>query len=255
MRTLIVEDEPYARKELIRLLEETGRSMDIVASLDSVEDSVEWLQMNPMPDLIFMDIQLADGLSFEIFRKVDITVPVIFTTAFDQYAIQAFKVNSVDYLLKPIKPDELERALLKLEQVSKQYSTSVKSMVSIDIEKLLKNFRPDYKSRFMIRLGDQYKHVDATNIGYFKAEDNEVMLVTRENRTYIIDHSLDELSQVLDPLEFFRVSRRYIVNIHAVVKVSKYFNSRLVIDLVPEAGEKVLVSRVKVQEFLKWMDK
>lgn len=255
MRTLIVEDEPYARKELIRLLEETGRSMDIVASLDSVEDSVEWLQMNPMPDLIFMDIQLADGLSFEIFRKVDITVPVIFTTAFDHYAIQAFKVNSVDYLLKPIKPDELERALLKLEQVSKQYSTSVKSTVSIDIEKLLKNFRPDYKSRFMIRLGDQYKHVDATNIGYFKAEDNEVMLVTRENRTYIIDHSLDELSQVLDPLEFFRVSRRYIVNIHAVVKVSKYFNSRLVIDLVPEAGEKVLVSRVKVQEFLKWMDK
>ncbi len=255
MHVLIIEDEPYAQKELIRLLGESGPPMDILACLDSVEDSVEWLQMNPMPDLIFMDIQLADGLSFEIFSKVKITAPVIFTTAFDQYAIQAFKVNSVDYLLKPIRLEELKSALQKLDEVRNHYADRGRTAQGIDIEKLLKSFRPDYKTRFMIRLGDQYKYVEALDIAYFKAEDNEVSLVTHANRTYITDHTLDELTKVLDPGNFFRISRSYIVSIRAVAKVSKYFNSRLVIDLLPAAREKVLVSRVKVQEFLKWMDK
>ncbi|MDD5695431.1 MAG: LytTR family DNA-binding domain-containing protein [Bacteroidales bacterium] len=255
MRILIIEDEPYARKELIRLLGETGCSMDVLASLESVDDAVEWLQMNPMPDLILMDIQLADGLSFEIFKKVKITAPVIFTTAYDQYAIQAFKVNSVDYLLKPIKLEELSHALQKLDEVRNQYAATGIPAESLDIEKLLRSFRPEYKTRFMIRLGDQFKSVDASDIAYIKAEDNEVMLVSHANRTYMIDYSLDELKQVLDPAIFFRISRSYIVSIRAVAKVSRYFNSRLVIDLVPAAGEKVLVSRVKVQEFLGWMDR
>ncbi len=255
MRVLIIEDEPYAQKELVRLLGQTGRPLDIAASLDSVADTIEWLQLHPMPDLIFMDIQLADGLSFEIFRQVKVTAPVIFTTAFDQYAIQAFKVNSVDYLLKPIKLEELIHALSKLEEVSNQYSAREGSTAGIDFEKLLKSFRPEYKTRFMIKLGDQYKYVDIGEIAYFHAEDNEVMLVTNAGRTYIIDHSLDELTRMLDTDIFFRISRSYIVGIHSVTKVSKYFNSRLILELLPAAEEKVLISRVNVQEFLKWMDK
>ncbi|HOW26047.1 MAG TPA: LytTR family DNA-binding domain-containing protein [Bacteroidales bacterium] len=255
MKVLIVEDEPYAQKELARLLVQTGVELDIMACTDSVEDSIEWLQLNPMPDLIFMDIQLADGISFEIFRKVRVTAPVIFTTAFDQYAIQAFKVNSIDYLLKPIKLNELTDALHKLKDLSDQYSRVSVSPEPIDIDKLVKSLRPEFKSRFMIRLGDQYKVVDTAEIAYFKAEDNEVVMVTISNRSYIIDHSLDELSQLLDPARFFRISRGYIVGIHSVARVSKYFNSRLLLELQPDAGEKVLISRVKVQEFLKWMDR
>jgi DNA-binding LytR/AlgR family response regulator len=255
MKVLIIEDEPYAQKELIRLLEQTGQRFEILACLDSVKDSIEWFQLNPMPDLIFMDIQLADGLCFEIFRKAKVTAPVIFTTAFDQYAIQAFKVNSIDYLLKPVKLDELKDALHKLEEVKDQFSGKRGFLESADIDKLLKSLRPEFKTRFMIKLGDQYKTVDTSDIAYFRAEDNEVMLVTKASRTYIIDHPLDELSQLLDPALFFRISRGYIVEIHSVTKVSKYFNSRLVLELQPDAGEKVLISRVKVQEFLKWMDR
>jgi DNA-binding LytR/AlgR family response regulator len=164
-------------------------------------------------------------------------------------------VNSIDYLLKPIRLDELINALRKLDEMRDQYSPHRAFLESEYIEKLLKSLRPEFKNRFMIKLGDQYKYVDTSEIAYFRAEDNEVILLTRANRTYIIEHSLDELSQLLDPGIFFRISRSYIVSIHSVVKVSKYFNSRLILDLQPEAGEKVLISRVKVQEFLKWMDK
>lgn len=255
MKVLIIEDEPYAQKELTRLLEQTGRQLEVVACTDSVEDSVEWFQLNPMPDIIFMDIQLADGLSFEIFRKVKVTAPVIFTTAFDQYAIQAFKVNSIDYLLKPVRLNELNDALQKLEELRDQFTARRTFLESGDIDKLMKSIRPEYKSRFMVRLGDQFKTVSTMEIAYFRAEDNEVTLVTQNGRNYIVDHSLDELGQLLDPGVFFRISRSYLVGIHSVVKVSKYFNSRLILELQPEAGEKVLISRVRVQQFLEWMDK
>lgn len=255
MKVLIIEDEPYAQKELTRLLEQTGRQLEIVACTDSVEDSVEWFQLNPMPDLIFMDIQLADGLSFEILRQIKVAAPVIFTTAFDQYAIQAFKVNSIDYLLKPVRLNELNDALQKLEEIRDQFSGRRTFLESGDIDRLVKSIRREYKSRFMVRLGDQFKMVAALEIAYFRAEDNEVTLVTQNGRNYIVEHSLDELGQLLDPGVFFRISRSYLVGIHSVKKVSKYFNSRLILELQPEAGEKVLISRVKVQQFLEWMDK
>jgi DNA-binding LytR/AlgR family response regulator len=255
MRVLIIEDEPYAQNELQRLLRQTGKDLEITACLDSVADTVEWLHLNSPPDLIFADIQLADGLSFEIFRQVRVTVPVIFTTAFNEYAIQAFQVNSIDYLLKPIKIDELTKALNKLALLKEQFESSANPSDQLLIEKLIRSFRTGYKSRFVVRVGDQYKHIDVTETAYFYAEDNEVLLVTTGNRRYIIDHTLDELNQMLDPGLFFRISRSYLVGIKAIGKVSKYFNSRLILELIPPAEEKVLISRVRAGEFLKWMDK
>lgn len=255
MQVLIIEDEPYAQNELKRLLAQTGRQLEIAGCIDSVEDAVEWLQSNPLPDLIFVDIQLADGLGFDIFRKVKVTAPVIFTTAYDAYAIQAFKVNSIDYLLKPIKLEELREAFAKLDEVSRQYASVSGDAEIARFEKLLKSFRSDYKTRFMVKLGEQYKYVETSDIAYFHAEDNEVVMITHANRKFIIDHSLDMLTEMLDPGIFFRISRGYIVNIRAVTKVSKYFNSRLVLELSPQADEKVLISRAKVQGFLEWMDR
>ncbi len=255
MRILIIEDEPYAQNELQRLLKQTDIEIEVMACLDAVVDSVEWLKLNPAPELIFADIQLADGLSFEIFRQVKVTAPVIFTTAYDEYAIQAFQVNSIDYLLKPIKPADLKRALNKLSGIRAQFAGPGLSSQALQIEQLIRSFRPEYKTRFVVRIGDQYKHVDVGEVAYFVAEDNEVVMVTGSNKRYIVDHTLDELSQLLDPGVFFRISRSYLVGIRSIARISKYFNSRLILELMPAAEDKVLISRVRVGEFLKWMDR
>jgi DNA-binding LytR/AlgR family response regulator len=255
MKVLIIEDEPHAQNELKRLLDDSGSEIHILDCTDSVEDSVDWLASNPPPDLIFMDIQLSDGLSFEIFKQVKVTTPVIFTTAFDEYAIRAFKVNSVDYLLKPIKQNELNDALNKLKSFGNQFS-SKQALLDLDqIQQLLNIEKQTYKTRFIARVGDQIKHVDVKDIAYFRAEDNEVMLVTNNNNKYIIDYSLDHLVGVLDPFEFFRANRSYIVTAKSIEKISKYFNSRLHLELIPKTEDTVLISRVKVPEFLNWMDK
>ncbi len=256
MKVLIVEDEPYAQNELKRLLSRTEKEIDVLECIDSVEETVEWFRHHEEPDLIFLDIQLSDGLSFDIFNHVKIKAPVIFTTAYDEYAIQAFKVNSIDYLLKPIKFEELNAALEKFSALSKQYGDKEeKGGLSIgQIEQLLEIHRPKYKSRFIAKVGDQIKHVDISDVAYFRAEDNEVMLVTRNNNHYIVDYSLDELTGLLDPSVFFRANRSYIVTIGAIKKISKYFNSRLHLELIPESEDTILISRVRVPDFMKWID-
>ncbi len=255
MKVLIIEDEPHAQNELKRLLANSGFEMFILDCIDSVEDSVDWFKLNEAPDLIFMDIQLSDGLSFEIFNHIKITTPVIFTTAYDEYAIRAFKVNSVDYLLKPIKQNELNEALNKFKSLGKQFK-SVQPVLDLDqIQKLLNIEKQTYKTRFIARIGDQIKHIDVKDVAYFRAEDNEVMLVTNRNNKYVIEYSLDFLVSVLDPFEFFRANRSYIVTVNTIEKISKYFNSRLHLELIPKTEDTVLISRVKVPEFLKWMDK
>ncbi len=255
MKVLIIEDEPFAQNELKRLLANSGFEIAIIDCLDSVEDSVSWLKSNKPPDLVFMDIQLSDGLSFEIFKQVTVTTPVIFTTAFDEYAIQAFKVNSVDYLLKPIKQSELNNALNKFEDLGNQYSNTQPILDLDQIQQLLNIQKPAFKTRFIARVGDQIKHIDIKDVAYFRAEDNEVMLITKNNNKYIIEYSLDHLVGVLDPFEFFRINRSYIVTARSIEKISKYFNSRLHLELSPQTEDTVLISRVKVPEFLKWMDK
>lgn len=255
MKVLIIEDEPHAQNELKRLLADSGFEMFILDCIDSVEDSVDWLKSNEDPDLIFMDIQLSDGLSFEIFKLVKVTTPVIFTTAFDEYAIRAFKVNSVDYLLKPIKQNDLNDALNKFKSLGNQFNTAQPTLDLDQIQKLLNTEKQTYKTRFIARVGDQIKHIDIKDVAYFRAEDNEVMLVTKNNNRYVIEYSLDFLVGVLDPFEFFRANRSYIVTLNTIDKISKYFNSRLHLELIPKTEDTVLISRVKVQEFLKWMDK
>jgi two-component system, LytTR family, response regulator len=250
---LIVEDEIYAQKELTRLLSNCGYDIHIVNYIDSVDDAIEWINSNPEPDIMFFDIQLSDGSSFEIFNHVTTKSPVIFTTAFDEYAIKAFKVNSIDYLLKPVKQNELDSAIAKFISIAEKGNDNA---LNIDqIEKLLNINKPAYKSRFISRIGDQFLHIDIEKIAYFKAEDNEVLLVTSDNKQYFIDYPLEQISGLVDPKIYYRVNRKYIINISSIKKINKYFNSRLLLELEPGTTENVLISRVKVPEFLNWIDK
>ncbi len=257
MNVLIIEDEPFAQNELKRLLADAIPEVMILDCIDSVEDSVLWFSKNNHPELVFMDIQLADGLSFEIFNEIKITSPVIFTTAFDEYAIQAFKVNSIDYLLKPIELSALKKSLNKLDELKKQYRGDSSFINQNQLEKLLELSTPgrEYKSRFITKIGDQIKSIKVQDVAYFYAEDNEVFISSLNNRPFIIDYSLNQLSGMLDPKYFFRINRAYIVNINAIQKIHKFFNSRLKIDLEPERDDTILISRVKVPEFLEWMEK
>lgn len=255
MKVLIVEDEPYAQNELKRLLVKSEFSIEVLDCLDSVEDTVSWLEQNIPPDLMFLDIQLSDGLSFEIFNHVEVKTPVIFTTAFDEYAIQAFKVNSVDYLLKPVKLEELTFALEKYLSIAQKDESRKSGLQLEQIEKLLEIHKPKYKSRFLTKMGDRILYVEVKDIAYFRAEDNEVMLTTKSNKRYIVDYSLDQLMGFLDPEGFFRANRSYIISLNSIGKISKYFNSRLHLELDPATDDQVLISRVKVPEFMEWMDK
>lgn len=255
MKVLIIEDEPHAQKELQRLLANSGREIRVLDCIDSVEEAIEWINSNPEPDLMFFDIQLSDGLSFEIFKQIEVKAPIIFTTAFDEYAIQAFKVNSIDYLLKPVKQEELNSALDKF-QTLKQSAHSQDSVFQMEqIKQLLELTKPRYKNRFLTRLGDQIKHVNTHDIAYFKAQDNEVLLVTKDNKRYFVNHSLDQLIEFLDPDHFYRINRSYYVHLEAIKKISKYFNSRLKLELEPNTEDEVLISRVKVSDFFNWIDK
>lgn len=255
MKVLIVEDEPYAQNELKRLLAKVSAGVTVLECIDSIEDTVHWLKSNPAPDLLFLDIQLSDGLSFEIFNLIEIKTPVIFTTAYDEYAIKAFQVNSIDYLLKPIKLENLQQAIDKFESLTLQFGNSGKGINIEQIQQLLEIHRPVYKSRFIAKVGDQIRHVELDQVAFFMAEDNEVMLVTKDNNRYIIDYTLDQLVGSLNPDDFFRINRSYIITPTSISKISKYFNSRLHLELIPKTEDTVLISRVKVPEFLDWMDK
>jgi len=255
MKVFIVEDEPHARKELQRLLTNSNNDISVAGHADSIEDAVQWLRENEPPEILFFDIQLSDGLSFEIFNQVEIDIPVIFCTAFDEYAIQAFKVNSVDYLLKPIKQDELNQALEKHKGLSEKNNSKDQVLNLQQIENLLEIHKPKFKARFVAKFGDQIKRIDISEVAYFNAVDNEVFLITKDNSRYIIDYSLEQIIGLVDPQDFHRVNRSFIVHINSIKKISKYFNSRLHIELQPKTTETVLVSRVKVPEFMNWMDK
>jgi DNA-binding LytR/AlgR family response regulator len=255
MKIVIVEDEPYAQQELIRLLEKSGRTFEVLARIDSVEDSIKWFVNNAQPDLVFLDIQLADGLSFEIFKKIELSSAVIFTTAYDEYAIRAFELNSIDYLLKPVKPDALNAALNRYDKMKRDMSGKSSAMDEDQIYQLVKLMSTkQYKNRFMTRIGDQIKSIEISDTAYFKAEDNIVFLVGTDSRRYIIEHTLEQLEGLLDPARFFRLNRAILASFSSIKKVSKYFNSRLLIELEPQEEEKVLVSRARAKDFMDWLD-
>lgn len=250
MKVLIIEDERPASQKLIRLLREADPAIEVTGVLSSVEQSVNWLVGNKSPELIFMDIQLEDGLCFEIFEKVRIEAPVIFTTAYNEYALKAFKVNSIDYLLKPIDPAELRSAIDKFNSIhrAKQHYARYESVI--------RQFPLRSKERFLIKIGEHYKSVPTTDIACFYILERSVFLLTCSGKSYPVDYSLDKIEQLVDPGLFFRVNRNFIVNYYAVQDMIAYSSSRIKIVLANRIGqEDILVSRERVPGFKQWMDR
>lgn len=249
MKVLIVEDELPAQMQLERLLNAHFPEAEIMSVLTSVQKAVDWLALHE-PDLIFMDVELSDGQCFEIFKQVDVSAPVIITTAYDQFAIKAFKVNSVDYLLKPIDSTEFVKAVEKSTRVNKSGQSDLKAL-----EQLLQKSAPkDYKKRFILKQNDQINVLQVEEIAYFYSEDKVTFIVNRAGKKFLSDYSLDSLEYQLDPKSFFRLSRGCIASIQSVKSVSKHFNSRLKIKLEPALVEDILVSRVRVPDFLNWLE-
>ena len=254
MNVLIIEDEKLAQVELKRLLDQCDFDINVLGCLDSIEESVHWLTEHEEPDIIFMDIQLSDGSSFEIFDLIDVKTSVIFTTAYDEYAIQAFKVNSVDYLLKPIDPGDLQASLQKYKDIKQHYTKTQLSFTRAQIEQLLNLREPRYKNRFISRIGDRIQHIMVEDVAYFYAEGKIVFLVTRNNKEFVIDYSLEHLQSLLHPNQFYRLNRKYLVNIDAIEHASRHFDGRFKVILTPPAKNKILISRRRVADYKRWLD-
>jgi len=247
MKYLIVEDERFAYEELKRMVTKLRPGYLLEKQTKTVMDTIVFLKEYNV-DLILMDIRLADGNCFEIFNHIEVHTPVIFTTAYDEHAIKAFKLNSIDYLLKPFNEGELEVALTKFEHIYHSYTPTNNPK---NFEQLLSL---KTKNRFLISKGDNYHYIETKEIAHFYSEGGVVFLHTMTDRRYIVNYTLDQLEQLLDRRLFFRVSRNCIGNVKAIEKVTKYFNSRLKLSFLPECPSEVLVSRVRVPDFLKWMD-
>ncbi|UII24709.1 LytTR family DNA-binding domain-containing protein [Fulvivirga maritima] len=251
MKVLIIEDEVPAAEKLERYLLRYDSEIEIIDKLTSVQESIQWLQNHQSKiDLIFMDIQLTDGKSFEIFESIKVDKPIIFITAFDEYAIEAFQVNSIAYLLKPIIFSDLEAALNKLENLRNNLSQN-----SFDINKALQNIHKDqYKTRFMVKLGEHIKSITTDSIELFYAEGRTVYLITDQERKFIIDYKLEELEEMLDPQIFYRANRSFIININAIEDVVVYSNSRLLVSPRITFDKEIVVSRDKVSSFKNWFN-
>ncbi len=251
MNVLVVENEHPAADKIVRLLKKLDKSITVLDVIETVEEAINRLQENPQPDLILMDIQLDDGLCFEIFDTVNVDIPVIFTTAYDEYTLRAFKVNSIDYLLKPVDEESLRSALAKFKKLNAD-----KDPFRRDFRQLINEFRNQYKSRFLIRIGDKFRSVPSGEISHFHITERSVFLNDYNGRDYGIDNSLDHLQEILDPRKFFRINRECIVNIDSISLMYSYSSSRLQLTLKGrEQNELFVVSRDKVADFKKWIDK
>ena len=247
MKILLVEDEIPAARQLTKLLLAHNPLFSILDTLDSVEGTVRWLRTFPAPDLIFMDIQIADGLSFDIFRQVEIKSPVVFTTAFDQYAVQAFRVNAVDYLLKPVDPEDLAKAVQKIAQQRSQPP-------ALDVEAFARYFQKEkYKDRFLVKTGQQLVFVAASDIAFFRSSEGLTQAHTFSGKKYFVDNTLEELERLLDPHDFFRISRGLTLRLNAIQKIHPHLNGRLKLDLLPACPDDVFVSRERAGEFKAWL--
>lgn len=248
MKILIIEDESAAARRLQKLIHEVDDQIEILDHIESIEAAVEWFQNHTAPDLVFMDIHLADGACFEIFNQIEINCPIVFATAYDQYALQAFKVNAVDYLLKPIKKEELVQALEKYKKVNQ---------VSVDYQKMLgalyaKSAAPT--RRLLIRFGQSIKVVDFEEVAYFYTQDKITFLITKLGKRYPVDHSIDKLEEMCDPNSFFRINRQFIINIEAIREMYAYSKSRVKIELQPACDLETIVSTERSSKFKKWLE-
>jgi DNA-binding LytR/AlgR family response regulator len=249
MKALILEDETRAANHLERLLAKVAPSILVIAKIESVRDGVKYLQNNPEPELIFSDIQLADGLSFDIYKQVAVNCPIIFTTAYDHYAIEAFQTNGIDYLLKPVEEERLLKAIEKARHFSP----------GLVIEKILSMNNPvsgkSYKSRFMVKVGDKIKSVPVEEILVFYSQEKASFIRTADAHTYCIDYALDQLEPMLDPEKYFRINRKYIVSIDACTNILAWTNSRLRLKIDGIDDSDIIVARERVVEFKSWLDR
>ncbi|MTG98316.1 MULTISPECIES: LytR/AlgR family response regulator transcription factor [Myroides] len=248
---VIIEDEKPAARSLERKLEKLGYFPN--AKLTNVEEAIEWFGSNKEPDLIFLDIQLSDGLSFEIFEQVKVNSAIIFTTAYDEYALRAFKLNSIDYLLKPIQADELEQAIQKFKN-NKQAIFGFNEQLSM-FTQFLSNNVIEYKERFVVKIGMQIKIISTTDIMCFFSENKATYIKTNEGRNYLTDYSLEEIEKHLSPNDFFRINRKFIISLVSIHEIHAFSNSRLKVNLKNFDDDDLIVSREKVNDFKKWIEK
>ncbi len=250
MKILIIEDEEQAYKRLQKLIKEVIPSADIAGIVVSVQSAVAWFNKNPMPELVFMDINLADGSSFEIFKSVNISCPIIFTTAYGEYAVQAFKVNSIDYLLKPVDRNDIEKAIEKMMTLRNNsaplinYAELIRNMVPV---------QPSFRERFVIKLGDNLKSVPIEDVAYFFTENKANYLCTREGKKWPIDFNLDQVAEMLNPKKFFRINRQFIISMGAIEEMKSYTRARVIIKLQPPSHLDTIVSVERAGDFRLWL--
>lgn len=249
INAVIIEDEQIASSRLAKLINEIASDIEVVQILSSVESGMNWFKENLWPDLIFLDIQLNDGYGFDILDKLENHPPVIFTTAYNDYAIRGFKYNGLDYLLKPIEKNELDRALKKFRA-----SPFQKTVTDTNIKDLKNIFQKEYKYRFMVKIGNHFTTFNVGEISYFKSENGAISLFTDNGKSYPIEYSIDQLEEILNPIEFFRINRKYMVALKSVKEIHNYFNSRLLLKLKSTHEEKVVVARERCSAFKNWLD-
>ena len=244
----MIEDEAPAARRLVKMIQEAQPDANVLAVIDSVADGLEWIASHPTPDLVFSDIQLSDDLSFSIFKEWQVPVPVIFTTAYDEYAIQAFEHHSVDYLLKPIKPDALARSLQKFKEMQGNAPLDLQALMS-------KLDKKSFRSRFLVYSGENLIPVPAEDIAYLHAEDGIVMMYTKDRKRHVLRESLDALEQQLDPERFFRANRACIVEIDAIATLKAWFNQKLKLKVNPPLEQELIISKIKAPLLKKWLDR
>ncbi len=257
MRILIVEDEELAVKKIRKTLSDVDANADVVGVTDSIFATVDWLQNNPSPDLILMDIELSDGQSFEIFSRVPVKSAVVFTTSYDEYALKAFKVNSIDYLLKPIQKEDLEAALNKYRQMKKMYAANGHDLnMDALVKELQQKLQPkEFRKRFLVKHGQKLVSIEIEEIAYFFSDGRLNFFKTYDNRKFVVDYTMDELEDMLDPERYFRISRSFYVSVNSIDQIHDYFGNRLLLHLKPAVDKESIVSREKVTDFKKWMGK
>jgi DNA-binding LytR/AlgR family response regulator len=249
MKILIIEDERQAANRLIRLIGTYFELAEIIQDIDSVKKAIKWFSENSAPDLIFCDIQLADGISFEIFEKVKLSTPIIFTTAFDQYAIKAFQVNAIDYLLKPIDPKEFERAVAKFK------ANQLKPNLDFEaIREMLSPKATAFKSRFLVRFGEKIQSISTEEVAFFFSTERVTFIQTKEGKKFVLDQTLEQIENQIDPNLFFRLNRKYLCSFPSISDIFTYSNSRLKVKLRDCSDEDILVSREKTADFKTWLD-
>jgi two-component system, LytTR family, response regulator LytT len=250
MQILIIEDEEQAVKRLEKLITELVPGAVILGSLASIDETIRWFAGNPLPDLIFMDIELADGNSFQLFNKIKINCPVIFTTAYENYALEAFKVNSVDYLLKPIDGADVKRAIDKLNRLKSSRSFTT------DYAEILRSIQPPvkkFKDRFVIKLGDTIKSLNVADIAYFYTENKTNFVCTNEGKRFPLDFNLDQIEEMLNPKNFFRINRQFIIGHHAIEEMKAHTRSRVIVKLIPPSRLDTVVAVDRAQDFRNWL--